>query len=359
MTDPECPLIVHSDHPYNAEPPLARLRVRFVTDTADFYVRSHGDVPPLDASRHRLRVDGRVRTPLTVSVPELRALASERRVEAVLQCAGNRRADLQSVAPTSGDPWAAGAIGNAQWTGIRLADLLRAAGSETEGDLHVACLGADTVETEGGRHRFGVSIPMSKALHPDVLLAWEMNGAALGPEHGFPLRLVVPGYAGVRSIKWLVGVTVQDHASENPIQQEDYKMLPPDMDAEHIDWRRGVTINEMPLNAAICEPPPDARLPPGETMLRGYAIATGRRVARVDVSVDGGRTWMQAELLGDGSPWSWIFWQKPVRLSVGRHELAVRAWDSAGQTQPASASDVWNCKGYLSAAWHRVLVQVE
>ena len=362
-------MIVHSAEPYNAEPSLARLRARFVTEAADFYVRSHGELPRLDPSDYRLRLDGRVRAALDLSLADLRALAPQRTVQAVLQCAGNRREDLQAVAPTSGDPWAPGAIGNARWTGLPLAELLRAAGSETRGDLHVAFTCADTIdgkagenqagENQAGRLAFGVSIPMHKALHEDVLLAWEMNGAPLAAEHGAPLRLVVPGYAGVRSPKWLLGVTVQDHPSESPVQRQDYMMLPPDIDDSAVDWRRGVPINEMPLNAAICEPARGARLPAGETMLRGYATASGRRVVRVDVSVDGGGHWMQATLgEDDASPWSWVFWEQKVRLPAGAHELVVRAWDSAGQTQPASTADVWNCKGYLSAAWHRVSVDV-
>jgi sulfite oxidase len=212
---------------------------------------------------------------------------------------------------------------------------------------------------EGKRFCFGVSIPMTKALHPDVLLAWGMNGRDLRPEHGFPLRLLVPGYAGVRSPKWLTEVTVQDHPSGNPMQQANYKLLPPDVSADTVDWAKGMTINEMPLNAAICEPAPNACLPAGVTRLRGYATATGPAITRVDVSIDGGRNWRQADLQQDpASLWSWTFWELMVDLPKGEHELTVRAWDSAGQTQPALPEHVWNVKGYLCAAWHRVPVQV-
>ncbi len=354
-------LITHSSEPFNAEPPLERLRAQYITARSEFYVRSHGSIPQLDAATHRLRVAGQVATPLDLSVRELRHRLPVRTVMAVMQCAGNRRADLQTVKPTSGDPWAPGAIGNAQWTGVALADLLRAAGSATEAGLHVAFEAADEISmAKEGRFHYGASIPMGKAMSPDVLLAFEMNGEVLAPEHGYPLRVVVPGFAGVRSPKWLLSVTVQDTPSDNHMQQRDYKLLPPDTTEETVDWEKGVTINDMPLNSAICEPAPFAVVKAGRTIVRGYAIATARDIVRVDVSINGGRNWNQAELEHDAAaPWSWTFWSVSLELPKGRHELAVRAWDSAGQTQPALAGDTWNFKGYMSAAWHRVHVSAE
>ncbi|MGI4942818.1 MAG: molybdopterin-dependent oxidoreductase [Janthinobacterium lividum] len=351
-------LIVHSTEPLNAEPPLDRLRASVVTAQPDFYVRSHGTIPMLTEGQHRLRVGGRVQTRLDLSVAELRERFAEHAITAVMQCAGNRRTDMQEVRPTSGNPWAPGAIGNAAWTGVALADVLRAAGAETDLALHVAFEACDEIEMpDEGRFTFGVSIPMAKALSPEVLLAYAMNGEALTPEHGFPLRLVVPGFAGVRSPKWLTAITVQDRPSDNPMQQRDYKLLPSDVTEDTVNWEKGMTIYDMPLNAAICEPGPRAELKAGSTALRGYAIATAREVTRVDVSIDGGRNWRQAELEANpGAPWSWTFWSATVDLPKGEHELVVRAWDSAGQTQPALADDTWNFKGYLSAAWHRVRV---
>ncbi len=355
---PPSGLIVHPGATLNAEPPLGRLRAAFTTAQPDFYVRSHGTVPRLDESRHRLRVGGRVATPLDLSMADLRERFPHRTVGAVMQCAGNRRADLHEVRPVTGDLWAPGAIGNAEWGGVALSDVLRAAGAEEAADLHVVFDACDEVETEGeGRFAYGVSIPMAKALAPEVLLAFAMNGEPLTPEHGFPLRAVVPGFAGVRSPKWLTAVTVRNAPSDNPMQQRNYKLLPPGMTKDAIDWSQGFTINDMPLNSAICEPACHAELPAGPTVVRGYATATARGVARVDVSTDGGRSWRQAELERDPSaPWSWTFWQATLEISPGTHELVVRAWDSAGQTQPSRPDDVWNCKGYLCASWHRVPV---
>lgn len=362
MTDPirsETALIVRSEEPFNAEPPLDRLRSSFFTAQADFYVRSHGNVPELDGDAHRLRVDGMVGKPLDLSMAELRDRFPHRTVAATMQCAGNRRGDLLQVRPVSGDPWAAGAIGNAEWTGAALADVLRAADA-AEGDaLHVSFEACDDCETDGERYRYGASIPMRKATSPEVLLAWGMNGEALSPAHGFPLRAVVPGFAGARSPKWLARVSVGERPSDAHPQARDYKLFPPDATKETADWEKGVTIDEMPVNSAICEPAPGAELEAGAAVLRGYATASARRIARVDVSVDGGRSWRQAELRSDpAAPWSWTFWEISVDLPKGERELAVRAWDSAGQTQPALPDDTWNFKGYLSAAWHRVRVKV-
>lgn len=352
-------LIVHSKQPLNAEPAPARLRAAYVTVQPDFYVRTHGDIPHLDAATHRLRVEGRVGTRLDLSMDELRSRFPRRTVTAVMQCAGNRRADMRQVRPVSGDPWTPGAIGNAVWAGVALADVLRAAGAEEGEGLHVVFSSLDECEAEGERFRYEASIPMAKAMSPEVLLAYEMNGEDLAPEHGFPLRAVVPGFAGVRSPKWLAGITVQDRPSDGHVQARDYKLFPPDVTRETADWSKGVTIYDMPLNSAICEPAPYAELKAGPTALRGYAIATARGIVRVDVSSDGGRTWRQAELEHDpGAPWSWTFWETTLDLPEGEHELAVRAWDSAGQTQPAAPDDTWNFKGYLSASWHRIRVKV-
>jgi sulfite oxidase len=352
-------LLVHSNEPFNAEPPLDRLRAAFVTPQHLLYVRSHGPVPVLPAEDYHLVVEGQVATPLKLSLTDLKSRFAEVTVAATLQCAGNRRADMQRVRPTSGDPWAPGAIGNAAWTGVSLAEVLRAAGAEPDPALHVAFESADECDMKGKSFLYGASIPMHKAMTVDVLLATQMNGEPLTPEHGAPLRIVVPGYAGVRSPKWLRTITVQDKPSDNPIQADDYKLFPSDITAATADPAKGMTINALPLNSAICEPARHAVLKAGPTILRGYATASNRKVVRVDISADGGRTWTQAALEDKpDQPWSWVFWHATLDMPKGEHELAVRAWDEAGQTQPALPDDTWNYRGYLSAAWHRISVVI-
>ena len=353
-------LIVHSAEPLNAEPPLDRLRGSFITEVEDFYVRSHGSLPDLDPDDHAVTVSGLVAMPMTLSVADLKARFTARTVMAVMQCAGNRRADMQQVRPTTGDPWAPGAIGNAEWTGVPLAEVLHAAGAGTDAALHVAFEAADIAENEDAPNApYGSSIPMAKALCPDTLLAWAMNGEPLTREHGAPLRVVVPGYAGVRSPKWLKSITVQERPSDAFQQAHDYLMFPPDMRKETKDDARGVTITAMPLTSAICEPASGAKLAAGSIVVRGYAVASDRAVTRVDVSPNGGRDWVQASIEDHGNQrWSWTLWHVDLDLAKGEHELVVRAWDEAGQTQPSSPDDTWNFKGYLGAAWHRIMVTV-
>ncbi|MCM5704524.1 sulfite oxidase [Larsenimonas salina] len=350
---------VFSTHPLNAEPDIARLGAHTFTPQDMLYVRSHGTQPELNSATHRLSVDGLVERPLTLSLEALKTRFPSKSVDAVLQCAGNRRADHHAHAPVSGDPWAGGAIGQGRWTGVPLKAVLDAAGvSVHEG--HVAFYGLDDVEMEDERFQYGVSIPLEKALDDDTLLAWAVNGEPLRPEHGYPLRVIVPGVAGVRSAKWVHRIEVRETEADTPIQRRDYKLLPPHMSLEQADWSQGIVINEMPLNALICSPRDHARLPAGRQRIEGYAIANGRSVARVDVSPDGGAHWHQAALTREpDARWGWTLWQVTLEFGPGTHEVVVRAFDGAGQTQPEHPGASWNAKGYLCASWHRITLTVE
>lgn len=354
-------LIVHKSDPLNAETPLALLGEAFITPVGRFYIRTHGEIPRLDAARHRLRVEGLVFRPLDLSIDELRSRFPRRVVTATLQCAGNRRAELNEVAPVSGTQWGAGAIGTAEWAGVALGDVLRAAGScdDTTAELHVAFEAADTISKDGRPFTYGVSIPLAKALSSEVLLAHEMNGAPLAPEHGFPLRAVVPGYIGARSPKWLTAIRVQDRPSDNHFQQTEYKLYPSSMNPDSIDPHAGTILYEFPLVAVICAPAAGAVVPVGPVVLRGYAIASGRPIERIEVSADSGWSWTGAEIEnGHGERWAWVLWRARVDVPSGARELIVRAWDGAAQTQPERAEHVWNPKGYVTSAWHRVRVRV-
>ncbi|MGF7161620.1 sulfite oxidase [Rhodoligotrophos appendicifer] len=353
----EHPVIVQRSDPLNVETKPAALVENFLTPQSRFYIRNHGTTPQRDDD-HRIRFHGLLSMPIELSVAELKRRFPPHNVVAVMQCAGNRRADLQKFKPTSGDPWGVGAIGNAEWTGVLLSDVLDVLKPSAMAQ-HVAFTALDDAEHPGGRLPYGASIPLSKAVKDPVLLAYAMNGEALTPDHGAPLRVVVPGYAGARSVKWVADVEVRETPSDLPIQSKDYKFFPGSVSREEADWSKGVTINALPINSAICEPADGSELTAGVTTLRGYAVAYGRAVARVDVSVDGGRSWLQAELERDESPWSWVLWKCQATLASGTAEVIVRAWDEAGQTQPETVETMWNFAGYLGTMWHRVYITVK
>lgn len=358
MSPSDARLTVHSADPLVGGPPLPLLRRRFVTPAELFFVRNHGPVPEIDAASWRLEVSGAVATPLSLSLDELRGRFPRAEVTATLQCAGNRRRELSAVAPTPGEvPWDADGIGTAVWSGARLADVLAAAGVAAEA-AHAAFEGVDRVERHGERFGFGGSVPIAKALAPECLLADTMNGAPLAPEHGFPLRALVPGVIGARSVKWLSHIRLQASPSDNYFQARAYRLFPPSVTAESVRWEDGRPLHDNALTAVICEPETAARLAPGPLKVRGYALApAGRRVARLEVSADGGATWTAAALEGD-EPWAWQFWEATVVLRPGGGPLVARAFDDAGNGQPERLESVWNFKGYLNHAWHRVPVVV-
>ena len=351
--------IVHSHQPLNTEPPLAKLAESFITHQRDLYVRTHGEVQQLDEGSYRLQVAGDVEEQLQFSLADLQARFAVRTITCSLQCAGNRRADLQEVAKTAGDPWQGGAIGNVRWTGVALREVLEAAGVAADARFQVAFYSPDEIEVEGERGRFGVSIPLEKAMSDHVLLAFGMNDEPLSPEHGFPLRAVVPGYAGVRSAKWLTEIRVQAEPADSPIQRKDYKLFPTSVSKADADWDAGLTINALPLNSCICQPAGGSKLAAGPVTIKGWATASERRVKRVDVSTDGGRHWSLAQLeQADDQPQAWTLWRLDTVLEKGEHELVVRAWDEAMQTQPDTPDDTWNFAGYLAAHRHHIQVSV-
>jgi sulfite oxidase len=344
--------IVHGTDPFNAEPPRTALAGEPVTAVERFYVRNHGPVP--DPVGTVLEVDGLVERPLTLSLEALREGFPRRELTATLQCAGNRRAGLIAVRDIPGEaPWGPGATGTAHWAGVALADVLAAAGP-LAGARHVGFEGRDRSEEADPPQRYGGSIPLAKAVRPEVLLAWEMNGERLAPVHGAPLRAVVGGYIGARSVKWLERIELRAEPWDGYYQTTAYRLLPaggvPAPGA-------GVPLGEVALNADVLWPDDGATVAAGRVELQGYAFAGGERhVTRVEVSTDGGGRWAEAELLGDQGRWAWRLWRAAVELAPGRHELHARAWDSAAATQPEHAATVWNPKGYVNNSWARIAV---
>ena len=350
-------IIVQDQQPFNAESPLGMLRQSFVTSEEIFYIRNHGSIPEVDPASYCLTVSGMVERPLDLSLEEIRNEFPEKTITATMQCAGNRRHGLMEAREIPGEtPWGAGAIGNGRWTGVPLREVLMAAGVE-EAARHIDFAGLDEIE-DGWSPNFGGSIPLYKGMSPEVLLAYEMNGEALSLEHGSPLRVVVPGYLGARSIKWLSGITLQEAPSGNYFQAYEYKLFPPYTTEHPDDPSEGFALGETPLNAVICDPADGALVRAGHVTLRGYAVVGGgRRIERVDLTSDGGQTWVGAELReGEDHAWAWRFWEATLELDSGEHRIAVRAVDSAADTQPESAASIWNFKGYANNSWHGITV---
>ncbi|MDX6714726.1 MAG: sulfite oxidase [Baekduia sp.] len=346
-------LIVHEDEPFNAETSLAGL-ASSLTATDAFYVRAHGAVPEIDPAAWRLRVEGLVQRELDLSVTTLREAFRERTETATLQCAGNRRAGLLATRDIPGEaPWGPGATGTATWTGVALADVLALAGPLPEA-AHVGFEGADLSTEVKPPERFGGSIPLDKACRPEVLLAWAMNGEPLPAVHGAPLRVVVPGYIGARSVKWLERITLRATPWPGYFQHVAYRLLPEDGTPGP---GAGIPLGLVALNADVLAPAGGETVAAGPLEVRGYAFAGGERhVARVDVSLDGGTTWSQADLLDDLGQWAWRHWRITVTLAPGEHEILVRAWDSSAATQPEDEAALWNPKGYVNTARPRVRV---
>jgi sulfite oxidase len=348
-------ITVWQAEPFNAEPPSALLRSP-LTATDGFYVRSHGPVPEIAAHEHRIPVGGLVEHELAVSLGELRSEFEQRTLTVTLQCAGNRRGELMAVKDIEGEiPWGPAVIGTATWTGVALADVLARAGLDPRAE-HVEAIGAEDL---GAGAAFGGSIPLAKALSPEVLLAYEMNGEPLLPVHGAPVRLVVPGYIGARSVKWLSAVRVRDSPSPNHFQASSYRLHPPGLDEATARPEDGFALGEVGVNAAVLAPTEGEEVAPGTVPVEGYAITGGAsRVERVDVSTDGGRTWTRAQLAEDQGRWAWRLWRAEVELPEGEGEIVARAVDSSANTQPENPATIWNWQGYANNAWSRVRIKV-
>ena len=345
----------------NAEPALPDLAAEWITPTDLFYIRSHAPAPKLDLKLFRLKIEGLVHKPMSISLQELTERFPSMSVVATMTCAGNRRYEHSKVKKVGGVQWEEGAIGNARWGGVRLSDVLKAAGLKPEAK-HVWFDALDEIHLKGKTFGFGGNVPIEKAMAdtksmPGTLLCTQMNGKPLTPDHGFPLRTVVPGYIGARSVKWLGRIVISNRPSPNHYVADNYKLF---TDGDKLEIAEKGAIYNHPLNSVICTPPAGAKLKSGTVRITGYALPPGRpgrTIARVELSADNGRTIVPAKITSANREYCWVLWSADVPVSPKTKRLIVRCIDSAGNTQPARVA--WNRKGYMYNAWHRLPVSVK
>lgn len=325
---------------------------RLITPTKAFFVRSHFATPALLPQR-KLVLDGMVKTPLTLTVDDLRAMPSTT-LTAVLQCAGNGRALHAPRVP--GVQWVHGAMGQATWKGVRLRDLLAKAGVADDA-AHVRLDGAD-LPPKPQTPAFIRSIPMTRAMAADTLVAYEMNGEPLTLAHGAPLRLIVPGWAGDHWIKWLTGVRAQKAEADGFYMQTAYKMpIEPVAPGAAVPPEKMASATTFPVKSLIARPADGGRSPVGQQEIVGVAFAGNGAIKKVEVSIDDGKTWRAATLEGEPGVGRWqVFRWKFEQKTAGQMRAVARATDTSGVTQPETAA--WNPSGYFWNAWHRVAWEV-
>lgn len=319
-----------------------------VTPAGLHYLLIHYDIPVVDADGWRLTVDGRVGRELSLSLDELRSRPAAT-LPVTLECAGNGRAGL-SPRPLS-QPWLLEAVGTAEWTGTPLGGLLEEAGVADDA-AEVLFQGLDRGVEGGEERRFERSLALADARREEVLLAYAMNGRPLPPQHGFPLRLIVPGWYGMTNVKWLERITVLDRPFEGYQQTQSYRL-------RQVPDEAGEPVSRM-LPRSLMVPPgiPDfatreRRLTLGPCTLRGRAWSGFGPVERVEASADGGASWSDARLGSQPSRWAWRSWEWDWEpREPGAYELCCRATDSAGNGQPQEAA--WNLGGYANNEVQRV-----
>lgn len=366
-------------HPFNCEPPCDMLLdAGFITPPSLHYVRNHGACPRLEWDSHRFDVDGLVNKPMNLGMEDLVKMPTVT-LPVTLVCAGNRRKEENMTKQTIGFSWGISAHACNQWTGVRLADLLRMCDVDLTKARHVEFVGVASEGLPNGT--YGTSIPISLAMdmYSDVIIAFEQNGMRLMPDHGYPVRVVIPGWIGGRMVKWLEKITVTEKPSENYYHFFDNRIMPPHVDAELAKaegwwYRPEYLFNELNINSAINFPNNGEvmTLNGGTYTVKGYAYSGGgRKVTRVELSFDGGKTWKLCKLdypeerhsdaPSYGKYWCWMFWEYTVdkfeffHTATGAGELRVRAWDCASNTQPSNLT--WNLMGMGNNCHFRVKVQ--
>ena len=331
-------MTVRSERPEDLEMPLDGFR-EWITPLDRFFVRCHTYLPePAKLPDWTLKLDGVVNQPLTLSMDDLKKFPRVEMV-AVLECAGNGRSFYQPR--VAGTQWAFGSVGNGRWAGVRFRDVLTKAGLK-DSAKEILLDGADS--PLGTMPKFQRTISLKKALDPDTLLVYEMNGAPLPQEHGFPLRLIAPGWAGDSWVKWLRQAEVLDHEFDGFWMKTAYRHPAAHVEpGTNVDAAAMIPVTDLNVKSVIATP--NAWAKPGTVRISGTAWSNSSPVTRVDVSIDGGKTWKETKLGKDKSQYGWRLWELDWKAPQGKYTLISRATNAAGQSQPLTQE--WNPSGYL------------
>lgn len=327
-----------------------------ITPLERFYIRNHFDLPLGDpatwAQTWRLEVKGLVARPLSLTVGDLEKM-KQTTVEAVLQCAGNGRGMFQPRVP--GLQWRWGAMANAEWSGVRFADVLAAAGAKQDARF-VQVQGAERPTLEQ-TPPFIRAIPIAKAIHPDTLIALKMNGQRLSPHHGYPARLVVPGWVGDDWIKWLSSVELRVDEPKAFFYETGYRFPEkPGAPGAPVPPDQMKPMTKLVVKSTLGSISAGDVLPPGPHELIGVAFSGEARIRKVDITVDGGATWQAATLDGTDTAYGFRVFRHTWKAAAGTYKIGSRATDATGATQPVEA--VWNPAGYLYNAIELLGVEV-
>ena len=348
------PLTIRVTRPFDAETPVREFRP-FLTPNHRFFVRSHFGPPPPDAiseANWTLRVGGLVERSQEFRLKDLRQLEVVT-ITAVVQCSGNGRTFHRPKVP--GVQWERGAVGNAEWTGVRLRDLLAKAGVQARA-RHVQLQGADR-PVVASVPLFTRSIPLEKARHPDTILAYEMNGRPLPLLHGAPLRVITPGWMADSCMKWLTEITVQAEESKGYYMQTAYRMPAIPVEPGAAASGQSIPVEAMVVKSLIAAPQEGETVKSGPVTIQGMAWSGEAKVVKVEVSLDEGKTWEPARLVGEDRPYAWRQWQLIWKAkTAGTFTILCRATDARGEQQPAMTP--WNPSGFLWNGWDRVSVTV-
>jgi sulfite oxidase len=368
-------LIPHTERPFNAEPPNYALRT-MITPKGLHYRRQHTPVPLVDPEEYRVNIGFEDSELKQFSLSELQESYEEKELVVTFMCTGNRRSEFNTPkdGETMGLPWKNGSISTARWSGCSLTEVLKASGVDPF-----------SVEDDGynfltfyGLEGYHVSIPIHKALqrNNDCLLAWKMNGEVLPRDHGFPLRVIIPGYVGARSVKWIHRIIITKNQADGMHQRGiAYKQLAPNhkkLSAVTKEYIESLPpIDQVPVTSAVTAPEPISSVRPGSTLnLCGYAYSgSGLAIIRVDVSIDGGETWDQATLerapesqgIRSGRAWAWVQWRLSTTVpedATGSFKVVCKAIDDQYNQQPHDPSPIWNLRGILNNSWGNVELKV-